>query len=91
MTVPAGLALALLCAVVAPVRGEDKFDPSVARRISVEDLQKRMKAGAKPIILDTRGHVPDEIAKGAVPVTSDRIESWAKDVKRDAFIVAYCT
>jgi hypothetical protein len=91
-----GAALALACVLAVPARAADQqpttvLNKNVARRISVEDLQKRMAAGEKPIILDTRVSVGDVMAKGAVRVPNDQIESWAKGKPRDAFIVAYCT
>ena len=94
MTVRLGLALVLVLGVVAPLRAEDaagKFDPQVARRIKPEEVQKRIAAGEKPIVLDTRGHLGDVIAKDAVVVPNDRVETWAKDKPRDALIVTYCT
>lgn len=95
LTLRVGLAVALACVAAAPLRAADKPDakpdPTVARRISPEEVQKKMAAGAKPIILDTRGHVNDVVAKGAIAVTNSEIEPWAKNVPHDALIVAYCT
>lgn len=89
----AALALLAVCAASTLARAEEKaaFNPGEARRISADDLKKRMDAGEKPIILDTRFATGDTIAKGAVHVTNDKIEAWAKDVPKDKLVVAYCT
>jgi hypothetical protein len=84
------LGIAVACALAAPVRAED-FDPTVARRIKPEDVVKRRAAGEKPIILDTRGVPTDVVARGAALVPNAKIEEWAKDVPKNAFIVTYCT
>jgi hypothetical protein len=84
------VAAVLLVAAAAPLRAAD-LDPGVARRLAPEDVQRRMAAGEKPIILDTRASLGDDKAKGAQHVPNDRIEAWAKDVPKDALIVAYCT
>ena len=80
----------LVAAVAAPLHAAD-FDRGVARRLAPEEVQRRIAAGEKPIILDTRTSLGDEKAKGAQHVPNDRIEAWAKDVPKDALIVAYCT
>ena len=87
------VATALACGLSAPVWAEEArdFDPGVARRIKPEEVQRRRDAGEKAIIVDTRASVGNLIAKGAVQVPNDRIEAWAKDVPKDALIVAYCT
>jgi hypothetical protein len=86
-----GVALALVCGFAAPLRAGDAFDKGVARRITPEEVQKRIAAGQKPIVLDTRGSVGDVVAKGAVRLPGDKIETWAKDTPKNALIVAYCT
>ncbi|TMA85142.1 MAG: hypothetical protein E6J77_12140 [Deltaproteobacteria bacterium] len=88
------VATVLLCCLAAPLRAEDTardFDPAVARRITPDEVQERLKAGEKPIMLDARASVGDVVAQGAVHVPSDRLEAWAKDVPRKSLIVAYCT
>ncbi len=67
------------------------FDPGVARRITPAEVQRHRDAGDKLLVLDTRGAVGDVVARGAVHMPNDRIETWAKDVPKDALIVAYCT
>ena len=84
------LAAVLVAAVGAPLGAAD-LDPGVARRLGPEEIQRRIAAGEKPIILDTRASLGDDKAKGAQHVPNDRIETWAKDVPKDALIVAYCT
>lgn len=67
------------------------FDPKVARRITAEEVKKRMDAGKPVIWIDTRGKFVGPIVKGAAHVPADKLDAWAKDVPKDAFIVAYCT
>jgi hypothetical protein len=87
------VASALVCALIAPLRAEETpgFDPQVARRIKPEEVQRRQEKGEKAVIIDTRSSVGNLIAKGAVQVPNDRLEAWAKDIPKDALIVAYCT
>ena len=75
----------------APV--QQAFDPKVARRISADEIKKRMDAGEKVIIIDTRSKFTGPMVKGAEHVTADQLEQWAKDksIAKDAFILAYCT
>ena len=92
IAIRAGFALVLACSLVTLARAEPgAFDPSVARRISPQDVQKRRDAGEKPLILDTRGAPSEAIVTGAVRVPNEKVEEWAKSVPKDAFIVAYCT
>jgi hypothetical protein len=94
VTVRIVIATALACALAAALRAEEAaraFDPAVARRITPEEVQRRRDAGEKPVILDTRASLGDVVAKGAVHVPNGRIEAWAKEVPKDALIVAYCT
>lgn len=93
IAVRAVIATVLVCGFGAPVWAEEKaaFDPAVARRIKPEEVQKRQAAGEKLILLDTRGSVGNLIAKGAVQVPGSGVEAWAKDIPKDALIVAYCT
>ena len=72
---------------------QEAFDPKVARRISAEDVKKRMDAGEKVIIIDTRSKFSGPMVKGATHVTGDQLEAWAKEkgIPKDAFILAYCT
>jgi hypothetical protein len=88
------LAAALACALAASVRAEPRAagaDPGTVRRISPEEVQRRRAAGEKPSILDTRAAMTEAVIHGAVHVPNDRIAAWAKDVPKDAFVVAYCT
>ena len=85
---------ALLCSLAAPLRAEEAargVDPGVARRITPDEVQQRLKTGEKPIMLDARASAGDVEARGAVHVPSDRLEAWAKDVPKKSLIVAYCT
>lgn len=86
--------IALAGGLAAPLRADDSpaaFDPTVARRITPAEVQKRRDAGEKAIILDTRPNQAGGIIHGAVHVPGNELETWAKDVRKDALIVAYCT
>jgi len=78
-------------AAATPAAATQAFDPKVARRITADEVKKRMDAGQKVIVIDTRGKVAGPIVKGSAHVPSDQLEAWAKDHPKDAFIVAYCT
>jgi hypothetical protein len=86
------VATALACGIAGPLCAADKeaFDPAVARRITLQELQRRRDAGEKAIIVDARSSVTDVTARGAVHVPADRLEAWAKQTRKDALIVAYC-
>jgi len=88
------IATVLLCCLAVPLRAEETargFDPAVARRITPDEVQQRLKASEKPIMLDARGSVGDVVAQGAFHVPAERLEAWAKDVPKKSLIVAYCT
>jgi hypothetical protein len=70
---------------------QGNFDPAVARRITPEDVKKRMDAGEKTIIVDSRSSTGDTIIKGAVHVPNAKLDAWAKDIAKDTLIVSYCT
>lgn len=63
----------------------------VARRITVEEVKKRMDAGQKVVIIDTRGTFAGPRVTGSTHVPADKLDAWAKDVPKNTFIVAYCT
>ena len=89
-----GFVVAVVTGAVVPLHAEDAaspFDPLTARRITPAEIRHRIDAGAKPIVLDTRGVFGPTIAKGAVHVPNDAIAAWAKDVPKNALILAYCT
>lgn len=67
------------------------FDKAVARRMDSTELKKRIDAGEKVIVLDTRSHFTGPKAKGALLVNLEKLDGWAKDVPKDSLIVAYCT
>jgi len=67
------------------------FDVKVARRITAEEVKKRMDAGKPVLVIDTRGKFVGPIVKGAAHVPADKLDAWAKGAPKDAFIVAYCT
>jgi hypothetical protein len=89
------IAAALLLALPASSLGGETpgaptFDPAVARRIGVEELSKRLDAGERVVIIDSRAGVDGTMIKGAVHVPNDRLEAWAKGVAKDTLIVTYC-
>lgn len=86
-------AFALAWTLAAPLGAEEaaRFDPGVARRITPEQVQRRRDAGKRVTLLDTRRSPSDVIVKGAVQVPNDKIKEWAKDARKDALIVTYCT
>lgn len=70
---------------------ESKASAETQKHITASDLKQRLDRGEKVIILDARHDLAGQIIKGAVQVTSDKLESWAKDVDKSAVIVTYCT
>jgi len=84
------LAAAVTCGIAVLARAES-FDPAVARRMTIEDVQKHRKAGDKIIVVDARAQETDVIIPGAVHVPNDAIDTWAKGTPKDALIVAYCS
>lgn len=93
ITVRVVVATALACGLATAVRAGEAapaFDPGVARRITPDEVKRRRDAGEKAIIVDTRS-AGSVIAKGAVRVPNDRIDTWAKDIPKNALIVTYCT
>ena len=72
-------------------RAGDVFNKTVPRRITVKELQKRLDDGTPMVILDTRVEAAGPVAKGAIHVRNDQLETWAKDRDHKQLIVAYCT
>jgi rhodanese-related sulfurtransferase len=64
--------------------------PTEPPLITVDDVQKRLASGAKIVFVDARGSVDGEMVKGASHVPFGSVDAWAKDVKKDTLIVAYC-
>ena len=71
-------------------QGED-FKKDVARRITIEDLQKRVSNGTPVVFVDTRGAAAGPVPKGAMHLTGDQLEAWAKNRDKRTLIVTYCT
>ena len=86
-----GVCIAALVLVSAVCAEPEKLDPNVARRITVEDLKKRMDSGEKVTFVDTRGVTSGPVIKGALQVPKGAIPSFAEKLARDALIVCYCT
>ena len=94
LTIRIVFAAALTYGLVARADAADpasSFDPEVARRMNIQDVQKHRTAGDKIIIVDARAQETDVIIPGAVHVPNDAIDTWAKGTPKDALIVAYCT
>ena len=60
--------------------------------ISAADLQKRLEAGEKPLVIDCReawehaeGHIPGSLLK---PL--GQIRNWARELKKEQEMVVYC-
>ena len=60
------------------------------RLIMLDDVKAKMASQTKMIILDVRGAITGEMAKGSLHVPMDKLDAWSKDVSKDALIVAYC-
>jgi rhodanese-related sulfurtransferase len=60
------------------------------RLILLDDVKTRLESNTKMIILDVRGAISGEVAKGSLHVPMDKLDAWSKDVAKDALIVAYC-
>jgi len=94
LTIRIVFAAALTYGLVARADAADpasSFDPEVARRMNIQDVQKHRTAGDKIIIVDARAQETDVIIPGAVHVPNDAIDTWAKGTPKDALIVTYCT
>jgi rhodanese-related sulfurtransferase len=59
--------------------------------VTASELKQRLDRGDKIFIVDARHDLAGQVIKGAVQVTSDKLESWAKTVDKNAVIVTYCT
>jgi rhodanese-related sulfurtransferase len=67
------------------------FDVNVARRVTAEEVKTQLDAGAKVYVIDNRSSFTGQMAKGATHVPIAKIAEWAKEIPKDAMIVAYCT
>lgn len=67
------------------------FDATVARRMTADDVKKRIDAGEKITIIDTRSKFSGPMVKGAELVPTDRVAEWSRNLPKDTFILAYCT
>lgn len=68
-----------------------RFDASVVRRITPEQVRQREASGEKPIFIDTRGRVSGTMIRGALHLPADRLDAWARQAPRNRLVVAYCT
>jgi membrane protein DedA with SNARE-associated domain/rhodanese-related sulfurtransferase len=91
------LVIVLLCAYVAFKWWERSRFYKMLRmaRISVDELDELMRAGAAPVIIDVRSSTaralePHSIP-GAVPISLLEIGLHIKDLPRDRDIILYCT
>ncbi len=67
------------------------LDLSVARRITPDEVARRIEAGETAILVDARSTFTGPMIKGAVHVPGNDLAEWAKKTPKDAFIVTYCT
>ena len=78
-------------AQAAAASSKEAFDPKVARRITPDDVKKRMDAGDKVVFVDTRSSFTGPKVAGAHHVPLGKVGDWSKDLAKDTLIVAYCT
>ena len=86
-----GLCIAALALASVALAEPKKFDPAVARRITVDDLKKRMDSGEKVVVLDTRSVTSGPVIKGATQAAKDQLGGIAEKLPRDKLIVCYCS
>lgn len=67
------------------------FDVNVARRVTADEVKSQIDAGTKVYVIDNRSSFTGQMAKGAAHVPIAKIAEWAKEIPKDAMIVAYCT
>jgi rhodanese-related sulfurtransferase len=67
----------------------------MAKRITVDELRKRLDQGEDVFFVDTRNPKAwgeaDTKLPGAIRVPADQVEKHLADVPRDRMIVTYCT
>ena len=88
------VALVLVGCAAQVVRLPDSsypFDPAIARRMTVQEVERRRATGEAIIFVDARADTGDTIIQGAVHVPEAQLETWAKNEPLDALIVTYCT
>ena len=77
-------------ATTAPAASASQPSPAEPRLITIDEVRERMNKGEKIMFVDARGAVSGPVVKGSVHVPPADVEKWAKDVKKDVLIVAYC-
>jgi len=64
-------------------------------KVTVDEVGMRLRAGEDITILDSRSgdawNKSDMKAGGAIRVPPDEAEQHIADIKRDSFVVIYCT
>jgi len=70
---------------------ESKAAADIKPQITAKDLKQRLDKGEKITIIDARHDLGGQILKGAIHVSMDKLEEWAKDVDKNSVIVTYCT
>ncbi|HYJ91932.1 MAG TPA: rhodanese-like domain-containing protein [Pyrinomonadaceae bacterium] len=64
-------------------------------KVEVSEVQRRLAAGEDITLVDARSdhawNESDIEAGGAVRIPPDEAEQHVADVKRDSFVVTYCT
>jgi rhodanese-related sulfurtransferase len=65
------------------------------KRITVEELKRRMDSGERLVILDTRAQEAWEKSDiqipGSLRVPPDEVEKHLQEIPREAAVVTYCT
>lgn len=78
-------------AAAAQEKAPEAFDAKVARRITPDEVKKRIDAGEKVVFIDTRSSFTGPMVTGAHHVPAGKVADWSKDLAKDTLIVAYCT
>ena len=67
----------------------------MAKRMSVDELRKRLERGEEIFFVDTRNPTAwaeaDTKLPGAIRVPADQVEPHLADIPRDRTVVTYCT
>ena len=75
----------------APASASSAAAPAADQRITLEAVRARLDSKEKVVFVDSRGNVAGApMVKGAAHVPLASAETWAANVPKDSFIVAYC-
>lgn len=78
-------------AAVPPASASATAAPAADQRITLDAVRERLDSNKKVIFVDSRGNVAGApMVKGAAHVPLASVETWAANVPKDSFVVAYC-